>query len=84
MKDVAASFVIAARADGKIGISARSLGELNVQLVMEELGGGGHLTNAACQLEVETVEEAEEMLKSRLDMRWKGEIHNESNFFARR
>ena len=46
------------RTDGKIGISARSLGELNVQLIMEELGGGGHLTNAACQLEVETMEEA--------------------------
>ena len=67
MQDVAASFVIAPRADGKIGISARSLGELNVQLIMEELGGGGHLTNAACQIEVETVEEAEEMLKSVLE-----------------
>ena len=33
-------------------------------LVMEELGGGGHLTNAACQLEVETVEEAVEHIKS--------------------
>ena len=67
MQGVAASFVIASRADGKIGISARSLGELNVQLVMEELGGGGHLTNAACQLDVESVEEAEEMLKSVLN-----------------
>ncbi len=66
MQDVTASFVIADRADGKIGISARSLGELNVQLVMEELGGGGHLTNAACQLEVETVAEAEMMLKAAL------------------
>ena len=67
MKGVIASFVIASRADGKIGISARSLGELNVQLVMEELGGGGHLTNAACQLEVETIQEAEELLKSALE-----------------
>ena len=64
MQDVSASFVIAPRADGKIGISARSLGEINVQLVMEELGGGGHLTNAACQLEVESVAEAVEQLKS--------------------
>ncbi|HJF30922.1 MAG TPA: DHH family phosphoesterase [Sporosarcina psychrophila] len=62
MQGVAASFVIASRADGKIGISARSLGELNVQLIMEELGGGGHLTNAACQLDVESVEKAKEML----------------------
>ena len=63
MEGVAASFVIAPRADGRIGISARSLGELNVQVVMEELGGGGHLTNAACQLEAESVEEAVMMLK---------------------
>ena len=67
MQGVAASFVIASRADGKIGISARSLGELNVQLIMEELGGGGHLTNAACQLDVESVEEAKEMLTAVLN-----------------
>ncbi|MBO0601781.1 DHH family phosphoesterase [Sporosarcina sp. E16_3] len=67
MQGVAASFVIACRADGKIGISARSLGELNVQLIMEELGGGGHLTNAACQLDVESVEEAVEMLTAILN-----------------
>jgi len=67
MQGVAASFVIASRADGKVGISARSLGELNVQLIMEELGGGGHLTNAACQLDVESVEEAKEMLTAVLN-----------------
>lgn len=67
MKGVIASFVIASRTDGKVGISARSLGELNVQLVVEELGGGGHLTNAACQLEVETIEEAEQLLKSAIE-----------------
>ncbi|MBD7984181.1 DHH family phosphoesterase [Sporosarcina sp. Sa2YVA2] len=67
MKDVIASFVIALRSDGKIGISARSLGELNVQLIMEELGGGGHLTNSACQLEVETVEEAKILLKQAIE-----------------
>ncbi|MFJ3389016.1 DHH family phosphoesterase [Lysinibacillus sp. NPDC086135] len=55
MKDVGASFVIAHRSDGKIGISARSLGEVNVQLVMEKLGGGGHLTNAACQVEASSI-----------------------------
>ena len=69
MQGITASFVIARRADGKIGISARSLGELNVQLIMEELGGGGHLTNAACQLDVESVEEVEEMLKSIIQMK---------------
>jgi c-di-AMP phosphodiesterase-like protein len=63
MQDVSASFVVALRADGKIGISARSLGEVNVQVIMEELGGGGHFTNAACQLDVDTIEEAIEKLK---------------------
>ena len=63
MQGISASFVIAPRSDGKIGISARSLGELNVQRVMEQLGGGGHLTNAATQLTLETVEEAKDQLK---------------------
>ncbi|KGR91869.1 hypothetical protein CD30_02885 [Ureibacillus massiliensis 4400831 = CIP 108448 = CCUG 49529] len=63
MKDVSASFVIAHRPDGLIGISARSLGEINVQLIMEKLGGGGHLTNAACQIEADTISEAQQMLK---------------------
>ncbi|AMX00613.1 DHH family phosphoesterase [Rummeliibacillus stabekisii] len=67
MKDISASFVIAHRSDGRIGISARSLGEMNVQLVMEELGGGGHLTNAACQLEADTIDEAIERLKVAID-----------------
>ena len=38
---------------GKLGLVPVHLVRLNVQLVMEELGGGGHLTNAACQLDVE-------------------------------
>ncbi|OAB47473.1 DHH family phosphoesterase [Paenibacillus antarcticus] len=58
MTDVVASFVISERPDGMIGISARSLGRMNVQVVMESLGGGGHLTNAAVQLKC-TVSEAE-------------------------
>ncbi|MEI7027998.1 DHH family phosphoesterase [Paenibacillus sp. y28] len=51
MTDIMASFVISERPDGLIGISARSLGQINVQLVMERMGGGGHLTNAAAQVE---------------------------------
>lgn len=46
---VKASFVMFANNTG-VNISARSLGEINVQLVMESLGGGGHQTMAACQL----------------------------------
>ncbi|MFC4077254.1 DHH family phosphoesterase [Salinithrix halophila] len=62
MKGVSASFVIGMRNDGKASISARSLGDINVQLVMEELGGGGHLTNAAAQFEELTPMEAREQL----------------------
>jgi len=63
MKDVNASFVIAERGEGGIGISARSLGEVNVQVIMENLGGGGHLTNAATQMPDATIEEAIAHLK---------------------
>lgn len=63
MNNITASFVIGRKSDSKIGISARSLGEVNVQLIMEKLNGGGHLTNAACQLKDTTIEEAILMLK---------------------
>ncbi len=72
MIGVTASFVIAPRNDGKIGISARSLGDINVQVIMEALGGGGHLTNAACQLNVGTVNEAEELLREAISAQFEG------------
>ena len=64
MRNVDASFVVYLREDGRVGISARSLGTINVQRTMEELGGGGHLSNAATQISDVTVSEAVEMLKS--------------------
>ncbi|MDM5340971.1 DHH family phosphoesterase [Fictibacillus enclensis] len=72
MNDVTASFVIAKRHDQKISISGRSLGEVNVQMIMEQLGGGGHLTNAACQLENETLDGAETKLKAAIDEYFEG------------
>ncbi|SFM12697.1 DHH family phosphoesterase [Salibacterium qingdaonense] len=66
MNDVKGSFVLSKRSDGKVSISARSLGEVNVQLIMEALGGGGHLTNAATQLD-SALDEAEERLKQAID-----------------
>lgn len=51
MSEISASFVACERPDGLIGVSARSLGKMNVQVVMERMGGGGHLTNAAAQVE---------------------------------
>ncbi|WP_151701884.1 DHH family phosphoesterase [Psychrobacillus glaciei] len=67
MNNITASFVIGRRSDTVIGISARSLGDLNVQLVMEKLNGGGHLTNAACQLENTTLEAAIQLLKTAIE-----------------
>ncbi|SHT36116.1 phosphoesterase domain-containing protein [Mycobacteroides abscessus subsp. abscessus] len=63
MDGIQASFVISKRSDQTVGISARSLGDVNVQIIMENLGGGGHLTNAATQLTDVTIEEAEERLQ---------------------
>lgn len=64
MDGVQASFVISRRNDNLIGISARSLGGVNVQVIMESLDGGGHLTNAATQLADITIDEAEQRLKA--------------------
>lgn len=62
MVDINAAFVIIKREDGVTAISARSAGNINVQLVMEALGGGGHFTNAAAQLADTTIEGAKEQL----------------------
>lgn len=63
---VAASFVLF-ESDGKICISARSFGEWNVQIIMEALGGGGHRTMSACQLENETLDSAVQKLCGAID-----------------
>ncbi|WP_277673854.1 DHH family phosphoesterase [Piscibacillus halophilus] len=72
MSNVKASFVIAKRQDGKIGVSARSLGEINVQVIMEKMNGGGHLTNAATQLEDTTLEQVEEQLRGIIEEYFEG------------
>ena len=64
--DIKASFVFS-EFNNKIYISARSIDEVNVQLIMERLGGGGHLSVAGTQLEGCTIEEAIAMLKYTLD-----------------
>ncbi|MCC3756290.1 DHH family phosphoesterase [Staphylococcus capitis] len=63
LEGIEASYVVAKREDNLIGISARSLGSINVQLTMEALGGGGHLTNAATQIKGVTIEDAIEQLQ---------------------
>ena len=61
IKGVRASFVLT-RSNDKIHISGRSLGDISVQLILERIGGGGHLTSAATQLDM-SIDEAEVMLK---------------------
>lgn len=68
ISDVDASFVV--YSTGSVtNISARSLGALNVQVVMEELGGGGHQTMAAAQLENTSLQEAVKLLINAIDSR---------------
>ncbi len=64
--DVEASFVIY-KTGGTVNISARSLGAINVQVIMEKLGGGGHQTMAAAQPENVSIEEAYKMLIKAID-----------------
>lgn len=63
VRDVEASFVIASVAPDIVAVSARSKGNLNVQLVMERLGGGGHFTGAAAQIRNHSVNEVVESIK---------------------
>jgi cyclic-di-AMP phosphodiesterase len=67
MDGVSASFVISKRSEDTIGISARSLGDINVQVIMENLEGGGHLTNAATQMYDITTDEAETLLQNAIE-----------------
>lgn len=74
MNGVVASFVISKREENLVGISARSLGDINVQIIMESLNGGGHLTNAATQITDSSVEEAEQDLLEAIDEYLEGSI----------
>lgn len=73
MNHVQASFVISKSSLGVVSVSARSLGGINVQVIMEEMHGGGHLTNAATQIKGMSVEEVEQLLLQKLEIHYKGE-----------
>ncbi len=66
ISDVSASFV-AYRTGDTVNISARSLGALNVQVIMEQLGGGGHQTMAAAQIKGVSISEAVKLLTKAID-----------------
>lgn len=74
MKGVKASFVLT-EYQNQIYVSARSIDEVNVQVIMERLGGGGHMNVAGCQMEDVTLTEAIAVIKETLDtMIEEGEI----------
>ncbi len=66
INNVEASFVLT-NIGNKIHISGRSIGNISVQLIMERMGGGGHLTSAGTQLSNVNMDEAEELLKENID-----------------
>ena len=66
IRDVSASFVMYLK-DGVVSVSARSFGAVNVQLIMEKLGGGGHLTMAGAQIKAESCEEVKQKLIEAID-----------------
>lgn len=65
--DMKASFVVARGENGKVIVSGRSLGEINVQLIVEKLGGGGHMMLAGAQLDGAAVSDVGEKLKTAID-----------------
>ena len=66
ISDVTASFVIGQIGD-KVCISGRSIGDINVQVILEKLGGGGHITLAGAQVEGMTIEETKQELINRIN-----------------
>ena len=69
-EDIEAAFVLYSLNDGGIGVGARSKGKVNVQVVMEALGGGGHRTVAGAQLQGMTIEEAKQAILEHALMRF--------------
>ena len=66
ISDITASFVLGYVGD-KVCISGRSIGDVNVQLILEKLGGGGHITLAGAQVEGMTLEEVKQELINRIN-----------------
>lgn len=67
ISNVKAAFTVGRVAKNKVSISARSSKDINVQMIMENMGGGGHFSMAACQIENVTIDEAMEQLERAID-----------------
>ncbi|MCT4618077.1 MAG: DHH family phosphoesterase [Marinisporobacter sp.] len=67
IRGITASFVLGIRNEGEIIISGRSLGDINVQVILEKLGGGGHLTVAGAQIRDKKIDEVQIMLEKAIE-----------------
>ena len=71
IRGITASFVIAKKEDGTAFISGRSLGDVNVQIILETLGGGGHLEVAGAQFKDGDIEDIKQRLIQSIDQYYK-------------
>ena len=78
IQDVEAVFVIADNTEGETSISARSSGSINVQVIMEAMNGGGHMTAAAMQRKRFSIDELEAELLEQIDIYFR-EVNHESD-----
>jgi ribosomal protein L9 len=76
IQKIDAAFTISKLKDNKIGISARSYGEINVHIIMEQIGGGGHINSAATQIESDNLDEIILQLKNILFLEYKESLKN--------
>lgn len=67
INETEASFVIGRVDEGTVAISSRSNGKINVQVIMEKMGGGGHFSMAACQVKNSSVMDVRKRLVEKLD-----------------
>jgi len=67
IRGINCSFVVGIKEDDVIFISGRSLGDMNVQLILEKIGGGGHLTVAGAQFDDKDIEEVKSLLLNAID-----------------
>ena len=79
-KGTKAAFVICKNDENDVSLSARSNGEINVQMILEGMNGGGHMTSAGLQRKNESIEDLKNELIANIEKYFgKGEENNESN-----
>ena len=79
IQNVEAAFIIAKDENGLTSISARSAGHINVQVIMEKMGGGGHMTAAAMQRPKAAIGDVKAELLEKIEEYWKEEENDESD-----